>query len=424
MRTPSDSPGSLRQLACTLLFAAVGACAGAGTDAEPAGEPDPLDGVTLVSDDPGDRPLPGLDREWASRFNAGDGLFDHRYYESQGLGPVYIKASCSSCHDKDGRGPGSVRKMVMLDEDGVPLSDQSGLTWGNTIRPQTITGIDEGIIAPEDKSSLLITVRQPPATFGRGYIEAIADAEIERVEAEQAERGDAISGRINWVTYTSLANADTRFHAHAQGARLIGRFGLKSRIATLDDFSADALLGDMGITSDLRPEELPNPEGDTDDRPGVDAAPDTVNLLADYMRLLRIPSRKQANADSHGQDLFERAECGACHVPSLHTAPDYPVPQLADIEAPVFSDLLLHDMGKGFDDGLFDFDAKSSEWRTAPLLGLRFVRSYLHDGRAKTVEQAIELHGAADSEAADSVQRYRDFSDEDREALVAYVSAL
>jgi CxxC motif-containing protein (DUF1111 family) len=259
--------------------------------------------------------------------------------------------------------------------------------------------------------------------FGRGYIEAIADSEIERVEAEQAARDDGISGRINWVTYTSHANPDTRFHEPEQGARMIGRFGLKARIATLDDFAADALLGDMGITSDLRPVELPNPEGDSDERPGVDVDPDTVNLLADYMRVLRIPTRKLQD-HAQGEELFAQSQCGACHVPSLHTSADYALPQLADVDAPVFSDLLLHDMGKGFGDEIHDFSATSTEWRTAPLLGLRFLRTYLHDGRAKTIEQAIELHGAPDSEAADSVQRFRDLSDEDRTALLAYVSAL
>jgi CxxC motif-containing protein (DUF1111 family) len=189
----------------------------------------------------------------------------------------------------------------------------------------------------------------------------------------------------------------------------------------LDDFTADALLGDMGLTSDMRPDELPNPEGDTDDRPGVDVTPKTVNALADYMRVLRIPSRK---TNEHGQALFEAAQCGVCHVPSLRTAPDYALAPLADIDAHVFSDLLLHDMGAGFADEIHEFTATSTEWRTAPLLGLRFLRSYLHDGRAQTIEEAIELHGAPDSEAASSVQHFRDLSEADRAALVAYVSAL
>jgi CxxC motif-containing protein (DUF1111 family) len=422
MRTPSDIPRSWRHIPRFVLIALATACA-QQVEREDRNE---LDGVTLVRGDPSALPLPKLDSEQTSRFNAGDGLFEHSYFESQGLGPVYIRAACSSCHADDGRGPGTVRKMVMLDEGGVPLSDQSGLTWGNTIRPQTIMGVEEGIIAPTDKgaASVLITVRQPPATFGRGYIEAIDGAEIERVEAEQAERTDGISGRINWVTYTSHANPDTRFASHARGDRLIGRFGLKSRIATLDDFAADALQGDMGITSELRPDELPNPEGDRDGFPGVDVTADTVNLLADYMRLLRIPSRKLAEDETYGRELFDAAQCGVCHVPSLHTRADYAVPQLADIDAPVFSDLLLHDMGKAFFDGLSDFEAETSEWRTAPLLGLRFMRTFLHDGRAKTIEDAIDQHGEPDSEAAGSVQRFRELSAEDRAALIAYVSAL
>jgi CxxC motif-containing protein (DUF1111 family) len=401
---------------------AIASSACADTEATTSGS-SKLEGVTLVHDDYSNRPLPKLADEWSARFNAGDKLFDHTYLESQGLGPVYIRSSCSSCHASDGRGPGAVRKMVMLDADGKPRADQSGLTWGNTIRPQTIQGVDQGIVAPEDTSSLLITVRMPPATFGRGYMEAIADAEIERVEAEQAKRDDGISGRINWVMYTSAANPDTRFHAHDKGERLIGRFGLKARVATLDDFTADAMQGDMGITSDLRPSELPNPVGDSDELPGVDVPPDTVNLVADYMRMLRIPARELSD-EARGKALFTQAKCDVCHVPSLRTARDYALPQLADTEAAVFTDMLLHDMGEGFGDGLHDFSASSSEWRTAPLMGLRFFKTYLHDGRAKSVLEAIELHGAQGSEGQGSAQTFKTLSESERSALVAYVSSL
>jgi CxxC motif-containing protein (DUF1111 family) len=452
MRNSPDTSRLLRQLFCAVLTivtpAGLGACSGeahedeaSGTDAGVAqdasaatatpdaspdsGESDPLEGVTVVKAEIADRPLAKLDDDWMARVNDGDRLFDQFYFPAQGLGPVYIRSSCGSCHKDDGRGPGAVRKMAMLDKDGMPLSDQSGLTWGNTVRPQTIEGKEHGINAPEDDPSVLITVRQPPATFGRGYLEAIDDAEIERVEAEQADRDDGISGRINWVTYTSAPNPDTRFHAHERGERLIGRFGLKARIATLDDFAADALQGDMGLTSPLRPIELPNPEGDSDDLPGVDVSPDTVNHLADYMRMLRIPARKlDGEQAQQGKALFEQARCNVCHVPSLHTSKDYALPPLADKDAAVFSDLLLHDMGKSFFDGVSDMDANPTEWRTAPLLGLRFMRTYLHDGRSKTIADAIEQHGAPDSEAADSVQRYRDLSDDARAALLAYVSAL
>jgi CxxC motif-containing protein (DUF1111 family) len=387
-----------------------------------------LAGLTVVAEDPSNLPLAGLSPEWTSRFNLGDALFDQLFLESQGLGPVYIRAACASCHVDDARGPGVVRKMVLIDADGVPLPDQSGLPYGHTVRPQSVGAAAQAIDLPEDTSHLLVTVRVPPAVFGRGYIEAVADAEIERIEAAQAERDDGISGRINWVTYASESNPDQHFHAHARGEKLIGRFGLKARIATLDDFAADAFQGDMGITSDLRPDELPNPSAADDELPGIDIAADTVNGVADYMRLLRIPSRKSDPSDRDSQArsaaLFTRAQCDVCHVPSLHTVPDYPIPQLADIDAPIYSDLLLHDMGSQYADGLNDYGAGSTEWRTAPLIGMRHLKSYMHDGRVKTIEQAIEQHAVPGSEAESSARAFEQLDADSRAALVKFVSAL
>ena len=414
MRNELDVP-TLR--ACALTLLTLTAC---GADEKQPAES--LSGVTLVREDRGNRPLANLPQEWLTRFQTGDALFDHSYLDSQGLGPVYIRASCGSCHADDARGPGAVRKMVLIDDDGAPLTDQSALPFGNTVRPQTAAGASAGITMPEDGKKLLVSTRQPPATFGRGYMEAIADSEIMRVEAEQAERDDGISGRINWVIYGSERNPDTRFHAHDRGERLIGRFGLKARVATLDDFTADAMQGDMGITSDMRPEELPNPAGDSDELPGIDLAPDAINVIADYMRGLRIPNRKPA-AD-RGAQLFADAQCNVCHTQSLHTDPGYALPLLADIEAPVYTDMLLHDMGPGFSDGLGDQSAKPSEWRTSPLIGMRFMKTYLHDGRAETLEQAIVLHGGEGSEAAGSVQKFQELDDDRRAELLAFVAGL
>lgn len=411
---------SARPTACALLLIGA-ACAtehagGTSKRAE-------LDGTKVVREDASSHPIYGLSAEWQLRFDRGDALFDRVFFDAEGLGPVFIRAKCGSCHEEDARGPGAVRKMVVLGDDGAPLADQSALDYGNTIRPQTSAGVSAGIEAPEDTSRLLITVRMPPAVFGRGFIEAIEDAEILRVEAEQAQRDDGISGRINWVSYTSQTNPDQRFHVHFPGERLIGRFGLKARSATLDDFAADAFQGDMGITTDLRPDELPNPAGVDDELPGIDLPAESVNLVADYMRLLRIPGRKVTASDA-GAALFESAQCASCHVPTLRTMADYPIPQIAGRDAAVYSDLLLHDMGRSFDDGLHDYDAEGSEWRTAPLIGLRFLRNYLHDGRADTIEDAIELHGGEGSEAAGSVAKFRALDAGSRARLLAFVAAL
>jgi CxxC motif-containing protein (DUF1111 family) len=292
------------------------------------------------------------------------------------------------------------------------------------VRPQLAAGAGLGITVPEDRADVLVTKREPPSVYGRGYLEAVLDSEIMRLEAEQAERGGPVSGRINWVQYYSQPNPDTRYHSSRTGARLIGRFGLKARIATLDEFAADAFQGDMGITSELRPTELPNPSSDDDELPGIDIEAETVNLVADYMRVLRIPRRSDDARDEHGAKLFEATGCAECHVPALRTRDDYPVERLAGIDAPIYTDMLLHDMGPEFSDGLRDFDAGGSEWRTPPLLGLRYLQRYLHDGRAETLEQAVELHGAEGSEAGDATERYFALSAAERAALIKFVSAL
>jgi CxxC motif-containing protein (DUF1111 family) len=386
---------------------------------------DPLEGLTLIRGDASDMPLPGLDADWRAQFDRGDILFEAAFRESQGLGPVYIRHSCASCHENDGRGPGTVLKAVLLGEDGAPLADQSGLPYGATIRPHAAGGAAQALGVPTERSGLRLTKRFGPAAFGRGYIEAILDSEIERVEAEQSAGEDGVRGRINRVEYASTQSPDPRFHGYELGeAGLIGRFGLKARLATLDDFTADAFQGDMGLTSPQRPQELPNPSGVDDARPGVDLDSDTINRVADYVRLLRIPTRGAAATDAAAAELFGNVGCARCHVPSLRTSPDYPVPQLADVDAPVYTDVLIHDMGPDFDDGLREHDASGSAWRTAPLMGLRHLRNYLHDGRAASIEEAILMHGGPGSEAAIAVDRFNQLGAAERETLLAFVAAL
>ncbi len=377
---------------------------------------DPLEGLTLVKEDPSDNPLPGLSEVWTERFVAGDAHFESLFRESQGLGPAFIRGSCNSCHADDARGPGLVRKMVVL-EGGEPAEDQSILPFGHTERPYVAGGATQPILPPTTEE-LLITQRQPPAVFGRGYLEAVDEAAILEEEAAQAAAG-RVSGRVNRVCWDFEQPSD-KFHSFQPGdCGLIGRFGLKARVASLDGFAADAYQGDMSITSDYRPLELPNPDGLTDDYyPGVDIDPEVVQLTADYMRLLAIPRR----AENPGLELFMEVGCADCHSPSLPTRTDYPIEDLAGIEAPIFSDLLLHDMGSS--DGLYDSAAAPSEWKTAPLIGLRFLKNYLHDGSANTVEDAIIAHALPGSEAQSAVEAFDALSASQREELLIFVNSL
>jgi CxxC motif-containing protein (DUF1111 family) len=111
-------------------------------------------------------------------------------------------------------------------------------------------------------------------------------------------------------------------------------------------------------------------------------------------------------------------------VPSFTTSKSYAVAALAGIKVDVYTDLLLHDMGAGLADGLTEGSAGPREFRTAPLIGLRFLPSLLHDGRAKTVEEAILAHDGEDSEARDSIARFRALPANERTELVKFVEAL
>ena len=404
----------VRRLGAAALFLAAMACG--GTD------PTHLD---VKAEDGTDLPLRSATPELQARFTEGDGLFDLSYREPDGLGPLYIRTACSSCHQGASRGPGSVQKMAVVSQDGVTSAeDQSALAYGHTVRPFKAAGATQTIMPPQDVAGVRLSLRVGPAVFGRGYLEAIADSEIERMQAEQSTRSDGIHGRINRVTYHSEANPEQPFHRYQPAqANLIGRFGVKARIASLDEFTADAMQGDMGLTSPLRPAELTNPDKLSDDgRPGVDVDLTRVNAVADYMRLLEIPRRDESS--SEGPRLFAQARCDVCHAPALKTRTDYPFAPLAGVEAAVYSDLLLHDMGSALADGMVDESAGSREWRTAPLIGLRFFNDYLHDGRAKTLQDAVLAHEGPGSEANDSIHRFQQLSGSEQDALLAFVTSL
>jgi CxxC motif-containing protein (DUF1111 family) len=321
-----------------------------------------------------------------------------------------------------------VQKAAWVGADGVSLG--ATMPYGNTVRPLSTDALVPPMTAPADPpgpgQQLKLTVRMPASVLGRGYIEAVDDAEIIRQESEQAARGDAIHGRINRVVYRSTESADLDFHRFVLGQTgLIGRFGLKARQPTLDDFTADALNGDMGITSPQRPSEPANAAEVTDDgKPGQDATVDVVRIISTYLRLVEIPARDPAPDTARARALFDQALCSACHTPSLRTRADYPIAQLAGIAAPVFTDLLVHGMGPDLADGVQDESAGSDEWRTAPLIGLRFQRTFLHDGRALTLEDAVLMHDGPGSQASESVARFRGLTDAERTALLGFVGSL
>jgi CxxC motif-containing protein (DUF1111 family) len=393
----------------TLLATACG-----GSDAAPA----PDAASTLVN--ASDVPLDGLGHDDVARFRDGDALFDLPFRPADGLGPLYIRTACSACHAEGARGPGLVEKLAIVEPDGVtPAADQSALAFGHTVREGLAAGAATPITPPA-LATVKLSLRIGPPVLGRGYLEAVDDAELVRLEAEQAARTDGIHGRVARVAFASVPNPDTSFGSYQQGETVIGRFGLKARIATLDDFTADAFQGDMGLTTPMRPAELANPDGLLDDRrPGIDLDLDHVDRIAFYLRRIAIPRR--VGLTERGAALFVRTACAACHVPALRTRASYPIPALAGIDAPIYSDLLLHDMGTELADGMTDGGASSLQWRTAPLIGLRFATTYLHDGRAHSVTEAVLAHGG---EAGGAREAFQALAQDDQRALIEFTEAL
>jgi CxxC motif-containing protein (DUF1111 family) len=368
-----------------------------------------------------DAPLAALSAAWQEQFTAGDALFDNAFRESDGLGPVYIRSSCGACHAGAGRGPGTVERLVQVGSDGLTwVTGQPALAFGSAVKPRAVGGASP-LMAP-DRTDVLVRTRLAQPVMGRGYLDAISDDVIEALALTQLDQG-LVSGRVNHVLNASNGNSDERFHQHEKGQRLVGRFGFKARQATLDDFAADAFWGDMGMTSHMRPTEALNKEGILDDaKMGVDVNDVQLNAVANYVRTIAIPGRDVA--DVNGVRLFEQAKCGSCHVPEILTRIDYPIEALANVVAPIYCDLLLHDLGPSMADSIVEGEASGSEWRTAPLIGIRFLKSYLHDGRADSVEAAIAAHGDPESEARFSVELFNAMSVGEKQLLVKFVNSL
>jgi CxxC motif-containing protein (DUF1111 family) len=188
----------------------------------------------------------------------------------------------------------------------------------------------------------------------------------------------------------------------------------------------------MGITSDLIPDEIFNPvvgpfTGDGTPEPEVSAA--VVNAVVFYVKTLKAPPRRNAsNIDVlAGETLFNNGPCASCHVPQLMTG-DSPIPALHRVAFKPYTDLLLHDMGVDLDDGYTEGRATTSEWRTAPLWGIGLAAQVqggqmylLHDGRAKTIQEAVGFHGG---EAAASRAWFNALSVTQRAQLIAFVMSL
>lgn len=392
-----------------LALACVAALLAAGCDALTTGSPDPGDVF--------DSPLDGLTRAELAAFAEGDRQFARPFAPNEGLGPIFNNVSCAACHSGDGRGR-LQNALTRFSRGSDPALD----VGGPQLQDKAIAGAE-----PERLPSAVdVSVRLPPPVFGAGLIEAIPDAAV-LANADSADTdGDGISGRPNWVAAPDFVPATEP--GGGPGTHL-GRFSRKAQVASIMHQVVGAYHQDMGITSDFIPVENQNPQAsratENADRvsdPEIPAG--TVRSVINYLRMLAPPA--VGLDDPRGAALFDSLRCARCHMPELRTGPST-IAALADRPVRLYSDLLVHDMGPELADNRPDGGASGSEWRTAPLWGLRLMRRFLngdafllHDGRARTVEQAVLLHGG---EAQASRDGFAALAASDRAALLRFVES-
>jgi CxxC motif-containing protein (DUF1111 family) len=359
-------------------------------------------------------PLVGLDADEQAAFLAGREEFESVETAEGGLGPIFNNNSCAACHSSPFSGGVSTVTVTRFGRMTHGHFDPLANLGGSLLQQfATVPAALEHVPA----SANVMTRRLTTPLFGAGLIEAIPDSEILMNEARR--QPDGISGRAAHITDVATGEAH------------IGRLGWKAQHSSLLSFAADAYLNEMGVTSRFFPtENAPNGDeallakvittsGINDPADPVTGRSD-IDASADFMRLLAPPPAAWKTASAiQGQKLFDQIRCTACHTPSMTSGPSA-ISALAHKVVPLYSDLLLHDMGS-LGDGIEQGAAKASEMKTAPLWGLRARSQFLHDGRATTVNQAVLEHAG---EASAARERYRRLAPNDVKSLLDFLSSI
>lgn len=368
-----------------------------------------------------DAPVEGLTTSELAAFVRGDVEFGRPFSPNAGLGPIFNDVSCAACHSGDGRG----QLRNALHRIGDASNDFERAIGG----PQIQTKAIPGATAEEIPLGKPVSVRLPPPVFGAGLIEAIPESAILANVDSLDANGDGISGRPNWVVAASFVPST---ESGAGPAPRLGRFGRKAQNPVLLQQVVEAYLQDMGITSPFLPLENHNPLMGTPVE-AVDRAADpeisesVVHAVSFYVRALAPPAPgPDTERRLQGKALFSQIQCASCHLPQYQTGAST-VAALSNKTVQLYSDLLLHDMGDALADNRPDGQASGREWRTTPLWGLRLISQFLngqtllmHDGSAKTIEEAILLHGG---EALASRNAFAALTATQKEALIDFVGS-
>jgi CxxC motif-containing protein (DUF1111 family) len=414
-------------------------------------------------------PAANISSEQRRLFELGDSFFTQNWVTApastkarDGLGPLFNAQACASCHVLDGRGAppkdendNATRGLLVrlsIPGDTPNGSPKPEPNYGDQFQDRGVQGVDaEGrvVVTYQDETGSYangnpFTLRKPmirfedlrygpmspdvmtsarlaPQVVGMGLLEAIPEKNILDAADPDDKNGDGVSGRVQMVA-TDQA-----------GTKALGRFGWKAGQASVQGQAAGAFNGDMGITSSPNPHQpcqpsqtacLAAPNGGE-----PEADDERMAVVTFYTRVLAVPVMRDHDDKTvaKGAQQFTKMGCAMCHTPTQKTGEAFDVQQLSNQTIHPFTDLLLHDMGPGLADGRPEFNASGSEWRTPPLWGLGLANSVnghfflLHDGRARSFEEAILWHGG---EGEKSKELFRTANDKDRKALVRYLESL
>ena len=376
---------------------------------------------------------------------AGFSVFHRTTGAAEGLGPKYVNNSCGGCHLDNGRGPatfgapsrGGSSMIVKVKARGLlgdgtapevpgigsqildqvvrsPIKRTVKVTWESvsgryrdgtpyTLRKPVLV-LPKAFKVPRGTT---ISLRMSPAIIGPGLLEAVTDSTIVTLSDAGDANRDGISGRVNWV------------RDRVNGGYAVGKFGFKGNHPTVVQQSAGALYHDMHITNPI----FPGNDG------SQEATEQELHSLAIYLRLAGVPKARTQNEPKilSGKAVFTELRCDSCHRMTMVTG-IHADPELSNQTIHPFTDLLLHDMGTRLSDGWNEYSAGAREWRTTPLWGLGFSESlangkavFLHDGRARTIEEAILWHGG---EAAASQKAFVGLPAAKRRSLIEFLKSL
>ncbi len=329
-------------------------------------------------------PLPELTESQEAEFREGFAAFRDMTFPNEGLGPVYNAQQCYNCHSNP-LGGLSARKRAIVTRFGrndAGVFDPLTHLGGPLLQSKSLSKECRETVPAEAN---VVAQRVPTSMMGGGLIEAIPDQQIiDRAIAQQLEN-PAMAGRVHVVTSVS------------DGLPHVGRFGWKAQWALIPDAVADAMLNELGMTNALFPSENA-PNGDPDLLAQCDTVPeieDTDDFLGRFTHLVRYlapPPPRRARQEENprvvqGKALFHAIGCAFCHSNGYTT--ESTIPALDGKSIPLYSDLLLHDIGTG--DGIVQGDAQGNEFRTPPL-SIDTKSPYLHDGRARNMDDAVDAH--------------------------------